>query len=284
MRQFSVLTLIDAQMNHYSPAEGRVADYVLGNPTTTLNLTTKQLAKQCQCSEATIIRFCQRVGINSFKELKIELAKDAHKVNTEQLPNLPVNFEDETDAVLEKVISKSMSALMNTSRLVSTSAIDAAAEAIHGAKRVFLYGAGGSSVVALDAQYKLLRIDISALFSLDSHVQMVMATNMTKDDVLFVVSTSGQTKEVVELMQIAKDKGAAVILLTQHGSSPASRLADILLTISVEEQHIRIGTMSARIAQLAIVDAMFIRLCIQKGNQVFERIIDTHNVIQKIKR
>ena len=110
---------------------------------------------------------------------------------------------------------------------------------------------------------------------------MVMATNMTKDDVLFVVSTSGQTKEVVELMQIAKDKGAAVILLTQHGSSPASRLADILLTISVEEQHIRIGTMSARIAQLAIVDAMFIRLCIQKGNQVFERIIDTHNVIQK---
>jgi DNA-binding MurR/RpiR family transcriptional regulator len=271
-------------MNHYSPAEGRVADYVLENPTTTLNLTTKQLAKQCQCSEATIIRFCQRVGINSFKELKIELAKGAHKVNAEQLPNLSVNFEDETDAVLEKVMSKSMSALMNTNRLVSSSAIDAAAEAIHGAKRVFLYGAGGSSVVALDAQYKLLRIDISALFSLDSHVQMVMATNMTKDDVLFVVSTSGQTKEVVELMQIAKDKGAAVILLTQHGSSPASRLADILLTISVEEQHIRIGTMSARIAQLAIVDAMFIRLCIQKGNQVFERIIDTHNVIQKIKR
>lgn len=281
---FNILNLIKHQMQVYSPGEKVVAEYVLEHPDKVMDMSTKQLAAACDCSDAMIIRFCKKVGINSFKGLKIEIAKQIHMPNKQTHEAPPLSFEDDTEATLEKVMKKSVSALTNTSKLVDLTQIEAAAMALDKADRVYLYGAGGSSVVALDAQYKFLRIHVPAFLSLDIHVQMMLAANLTKNDVFFVITTSGKTKEVLDLLNVAKEKGATTIVLTQYGGSPAQKLGDIVLTISQEEQNIRIGTMSARIAQLAVIDTLFVRLCIRKGSQVFERIMDTHEVVQRMKR
>ena len=155
--------------------------------------------------------------------------------------------------------------------------------AFHEAERVYLYGVGGSAVVAEDFTQKLLRLNYLAFQASDIHVQMMMAANLTERDVLFVVSTSGQTKEILKLMNVAQEKGATIVLLTQHGKSPARKLADIVLTISEEENNIRIGTMTARIAQLVVIDALFVALCMKKGHGVYEQIIHTHEVVQRMK-
>ncbi|WP_442596229.1 MurR/RpiR family transcriptional regulator [Neobacillus sp. D3-1R] len=284
MENFSIIKLIELQMENYSPSEKKVAEFVLAYPNDVLNMTTKQLAEACESSEGTIIRFCQKAGINSFKGLKLEIAKVIRLSEPQTSVDTLLSFEDDTATVLEKVMRKNISALTNTSKLVQLEQIDAAVQAIDEADRVYVYGAGGSAVVAMDAEYKFLRINVPTFLSLDHHVQMMMMANITKNDVLFVVTTSGKTKEVIDLLNVAKEKGAKTICLTQHGKSPAQRLSDIVLTISEEEQNIRIGTMSARIAQLAIIDTLFIRLCIRKGLKVYERIIDTHQIVQKMKR
>jgi DNA-binding MurR/RpiR family transcriptional regulator len=284
MAEFQVLKHIKSQLDSYTPSELAVAEYVLSSPEKVMEMTTKQLSQSCGSSEAAIIRFCKRIGINSFSGLKIELAKST---KSEQSPSEMVNtllhFEDDLQTVFNKVLVNTHQALKCTEKLFVIDEMERAVKAFHGAERVYLYGAGGSAVVAEDFTLKLLRLNYLAFQANDIHVQMMMAANLTERDVLFVVSTSGQTKEILKLMNVAQEKGAKIVLLTQHGKSPARKLADIVLTISEEEHNIRIGTMTARIAQLVVIDALFVALCMEKGHGVYEQIVHTHEVVQRMK-
>lgn len=284
MTDFQVLKHIHNQMEFFTPSEEAVAQYVLEFPEKVMEMTTKQLAQACGSSEAAIIRFCKRIGINSFSGLKIELAKNS-TTDEVQGPEIDsfLQLEDDLETVFNKVLVNTFQALRNTEKLFSIESLEQAANALHRAKRVYLYGAGGSAVVADDFTQKLLRLNFLAFQASDIHVQLMMAANLTKEDVLFLVSTSGHTKEILTLMNVAQEKGATIILLTQHGKSPARKLADIILTISREEHNIRIGTMTARIAQLMIIDALFVALCMKRGSGVYEQIIHTHQIVRRMK-
>ncbi|WP_054948767.1 MurR/RpiR family transcriptional regulator [Numidum massiliense] len=278
------MKLINNQMPHFSSAERNVAQYVADHLSDVVNMTTKQLAAACNSSEASVIRFCKRIGINSFKGLKIEIAKGLHQEHTRAaIVDSPFDFNDDMRTVVDKATARSIDSLNHTRKILSLEALDAAVQAFHQANRIYLYGAAGSSIVVQDLAQKLLRINCHAFQSNDFHVQMMMAANMDDEDVLFLVSTSGETKEILQLLTTAKETGTKTVLLTQLGKSTAASQADIVLNISAEEHDIRIGTMSARIAELAVIDMLFIGLCIEKGDQVFQRIVNTHHAVKKIK-
>lgn len=278
------MKLINNQMPHFSSAERNVAQYVADHLSDVVNMTTKQLAAACNSSEASVIRFCKRIGINSFKGLKIEIAKGLHQENPRAaIVDSPFDFNDDMRTVVDKATARSIDSLNHTRKILSLEALDAAVQAFHQANRMYLYGAAGSSIVVQDLAQKLLRINCHAFQSNDFHVQMMMAANMDDEDVLFLVSTSGETKEILQLLTTAKETGTKTVLLTQLGKSTAASQADIVLNISAEEHDIRIGTMSARIAELAVIDMLFIGLCIEKGDQVFQRIVNTHHAVKKIK-
>ena len=285
MSIFSVLKQIERNLEHFTLAEKKVANYVLENPAQVMEMTTKKLSVACQSSEAAIIRFCKRIGIHSFKVMKLELAKELHTtgVGTPEMVDSPFQLGDDPKLIMQKVIFNSIQALQNTEKMISVKTLAESIDHLDKAERVYLYGVGGSAVVVRDFAQKLLRINVNVFRSDDSHLQMVMTANATKKDVIFVVSTSGKTKEVVDMLTIAKERNVCCILLTQNGPSPARRLADLVLTMSEEEHNIRIGTMTARIVQLAIIDALFVGLCSKRGQEIYERIIDTHQVVQHLK-
>jgi DNA-binding MurR/RpiR family transcriptional regulator len=285
MSIFSVLKQIERNLEHFTLAEKKVANYVLENPAQVMEMTTKKLSVACQSSEAAIMRFCKRIGIQSFKVMKLELAKELHTkgVGTPELVDSPFQLGDDPKLIMQKVIFNSIQALQNTEKMISVKTLSESIDKLHQAERVYVYGVGGSAVVVRDFAQKLLRINVNVFRSDDSHLQMVMTANATKKDVIFVVSTSGKTKEVVDMLTIAKERNVCCILLTQNGPSPARRLADLVLTMSEEEHNIRIGTMTARIVQLAIIDALFVGLCSKRGQEIYERIIDTHQVVQHLK-
>ncbi|SDZ61229.1 DNA-binding transcriptional regulator, MurR/RpiR family, contains HTH and SIS domains [Evansella caseinilytica] len=282
MSTFSILKQIERQMDRFTDAEKTVADYVTENAGRVTQMSTKELAAACGGSEAAIIRFCKRLGIQSFKTLKIELAKDI-SANNDMVPDSPLQFDDDASTIIQKVMFNTIQALHNTEKIVSVPSFTGAVEALSKAERVYLYGVGGSAVVAEDFKQKLLRIGVSAFQSADNHLQMMMVANAAKHDTVFLISTSGKTKEIIDVLSVAKEREVRTILLTQHAASPARRLADIVLTMSEEEQNLRIGTMTARIAQLAIIDALFIAICSTLGQGIYERIIHTHEAVQRRK-
>ncbi len=88
-------------------------------------------------------------------------------------------------------------------------------------------------------------------------MQITSASSLSKGDVVFAVSYSGETPETIDALMCAKASGASTIALTSYGSSTLATLADIPLFSSSLEKGMRRGDMASRIAQLHIIDILF---------------------------
>ena len=161
------------------------------------------------------------------------------------------------DELIETTKNNSICAIRDTATLLDPETVELAAQKILCARSVRIFGVGASALVGEDLQSKLLRINKNAFFSLDHHVQLVYAANMTPRDVAVLVSMSGNTKEILEILALAKECQTPVIALTGFGKSALAESADVVLHVSAPEIAQRSGAMSSRIAQLLAVDVLF---------------------------
>src|SRR5690606_12795599 len=119
---------------------------------------------------------------------------------------------------------------------------------------------GSSLLVAADFQYKLARINMPVILHMDHHLQLVSATNMGKDDVAIGISHSGKTNETYKALETAKKRKAKTISITKFGYNPISNISDIKIYTTEVEKHLRMGAIASRIAQLTVVDILFINI------------------------
>lgn len=135
--------------------------------------------------------------------------------------------------------------------------MEAAARQILNARSVRIFGVGASALVGEDLYNKLLRIDQNVCFCRDLHIQLTYAANMTPQDVAVLISMSGNTKEVLEMLALSRQCGTPTVALTKFDKSVLAQNADIRLYISAPEATPRSGAMSSRIAQMVAVDVLF---------------------------
>ena len=126
---------------------------------------------------------------------------------------------------------------------------------------------GNSASIAADAQHKFLRLDLNAHAYTDDHMQMIAVSSMTDQDVLLAISYSGSSRNVVEAAHQAKEQGATVISLTNEGSSPVSKLADICLNTYSQETRYRTYAISSRMAELTIIDTIYTGVALRLGDK-----------------
>lgn len=277
---FSVLTQTTRMYESFTAVEKRIADVVIRQPDQLVSMTVKEIAAASSTSEAAIVRFSKRVGLKGIKALKTELAKELHTIQTDKVAS-KISIHDTSQDILEKVFHNSIQALHNADKVLSICFIEEAARSLFKARKVVLFAVGESAVVTLDLKMKLHRIGIWAEHVTDQHNMMMLLSQMEQADVLLVVSTSGRTKEVIEVMKAAKKQQVEQILITQNVNSPARKIADSVLLMTEEENNIKMATMTARIVQLAIVDTLFICICKLQGEPSMKRIVALHDVMKE---
>ena len=238
----------------------KVADYFLNHIDDVFNLAIADLAKESGVSKAAWVRFSKTIGFDGLKDLKKSLFIELHKNTDETPPTVP--FSDVGDAesiedLIESEKNNSICAIQDTATLLDPKEVESAAQKILCAKSVRIFGVGASGLVAEDLQTKLLRINKNVVFSSDHHVQLVYAANMTSRDVAVLISMSGNTSDILEIMELAKKCGTPIVAMTKFGNNKLAQNADVVLSISAPEIALRSGAMSSRIAQLMAVDVLF---------------------------
>jgi DNA-binding MurR/RpiR family transcriptional regulator len=249
-----------------SKSEQQVIDYIYENPEKVIYLSVAGLAENSGVSDATVIRACRSVGLNGYQDLKVTLAQDI--VSPLQSIHEEINADDSASLILDKVFQGTLHAVNFTHDILKPEDIEKAATVISNARRIIIIGLGNSHAVALDLQHKLLRLGIDAMALTDSHLQTIVATLLGPNDVVFAISHSGSSKDIVESTQLAKANGATAISLTNIGSSPLSKISDIPLYTASSETKYHIVAMNSRIAQMTIIDSIYTLIAARKPDVI----------------
>ncbi len=238
------------------PAERRLADEILHNPDRVVHLSITDLACEASVSDATIVKFCKRLGYKGFQEFKILLAQNATAIQPPVYGQ--VELDDEVGAIKEKIFQANITALQDTVQVLSNQALQAAVKMITQAGEINFYGMGASGIVALDAEQKFSRIGLRANAFADGHMQLTRASLLMPGDVAIGISYSGTTREIVKALQTAASAGASTIAITNYSTSAIVEVADLVLLTASHENILRSGAISSRIVQLSVIDALFI--------------------------
>jgi len=261
---------INMMLGELTKSECSVAEFIMENQDKIIYLCITELADLTDTSEATIIRMCKKLGYKGFQELKIEVARELvdpiAKINENLLP------DDSPEEIISKTFSSTINTLTASKCVLDADEFAKAGDAILKAHRILIFGLGNSASVAADVQHKLLRAGLLATAYTDNHLQMIAASSISANDVVIGISHSGSSKDIVEAMAFAKSLGATTICITNYGHSPITKsdVSDIKLFTTSDETKFRIVAVSSRIAQLAIIDALFAYVSLKRGKAAIE--------------
>jgi DNA-binding MurR/RpiR family transcriptional regulator len=260
----NVLTTLHQRMPAMTPTERRVAEVVLAQPQTVRNLSITDLAEAAGASTSSVARFCAALGFDGYPEFRMSLAADLGRAAVAherfQISDGDVGPDDGAAEVVSKVAYHEAAAIEQTARDLDLEALDRVVDRIVGARRIDVYGTASSGLAGQDLQLKLHRIGLFVQAWTDQHVALTSAALLEPGDVAIAFSHTGRTLEMVQAIEVAGRKGAGTVAITNFPGSPLADRADIVLTTSANETRYRAGAMSSRIAQLAVVDFIFVRV------------------------
>lgn len=278
----SIVDRVRAALPALPPAEQRVAHLLIADARAFATLPVTELAERAHVSKPTVVRFCRSVGYDGLADFKLKLAGSVN----EGVPfvHRAVDEDDKPNVLIIKVIDNAVAALLHYRNDAASPlferAINALAEAGRSKHRIEFYGVGNSGIVAQDAQHKFFRLGVNTIACSDGHVQLMSATMLKPGDCAVVISNSGRSRDLIDAAEIARKKGATVIIITASGS-PLAQIGQtqghVLLAVDHPEDYDRYSPMVSRLLHLIVIDILSTGVALQLGQEL-------RPVLQEIKR
>jgi len=279
-KQNTCLALIHNMFKLLTKSELKLAEYIISNPSEVIHMTITQLAEITGTAEATISRFCKKkLGFPGFQSLKIALASDLYEP-FESIYN-EVNSDDPIDIIANKVFQNINEALHDTLKIINAESLDRAITAILAARRIEVYGTGGSAPIAADVEHRFSRFGIPVRAYADQDMQVASASLLHPGDVVIAISHTGSNQSVMESIKIAKENGATIIAITSYIRSPISQISDIVLSGMAKEINYRSEAMSSRLIHLAFVDVLYVGAMVRQPERITSNMQKIRNAIAK---
>ena len=239
-----------------TPLEAKVANHILGKKGMDTAITLRAVANTAGVSDAMVVKVAKKLGFTGFRDFRQGLIN----YNNTQTAGLysEISSTDTSAEIIQKVFRTSMQALEETVAILNITAFEGAADALHTARQRDFYGIGGSAQIARDVAHKFLRIGVRVSVFDDAHLMMMSAALLGKGDVAIGFSHSGKTTAVLEPLELARENGACTVVVTNYAGSPAARSADFVLCSTAQNSPLLGENATARIAQLNILDALFV--------------------------
>jgi DNA-binding MurR/RpiR family transcriptional regulator len=268
----SVMALIRTTYKMLSPPQKRVADYVLNNPNKVILLSIAALATECNVSEPTVFRFLHKLSYHSYQVFRVNVAKESASDISQSL-YADVFANDTSRQIVDKVIFSTKRALDDFESILNVENLERICQGIFSAKNAFIIGVGSTYAVAYDFYHKLSKLGICAFCSSDPHMININSGNMGKDEsVLIAISHSGESREILDGADLAKQNGCPVFGITSFQNSSLAKAADAFLLSSSLETNYRSDALTSRILQFCIIDMVYIRLALLGGKEFMDKI------------
>lgn len=259
----NILDSITEQYQSLTRSGKKLADYIFVNHQSALYLSISALSEKSGVSEASITRFCRNLGLSGYNAFKLALAKSEQVSDLGDPTDTPetIRSEDSMQNIFQKLYSSNIIALTETLELLDEDTLERAADLLAGADRVYCLGQGGSMVMAMEAWARFSTATSRFVHIEDTHMQIIHISLATERDIILFFSYSGSTKDMEDVMSLAKQRNVPIILITHFPRSRAAEFADVILLCGYNESPLRSGSVAAKAGQLFLIECLFYCFC-----------------------
>ncbi|MEH7479713.1 MurR/RpiR family transcriptional regulator [Neobacillus drentensis] len=273
-----MLVRIESVIEELPKSERKVAQYILENADEIIRMTVHDLAANANASSAAVIRLCRSIGVAGFSELKVSLSSQSSRSFKSGFYDIEPN--ETIQSIKEKIVSNSVQVIKETAMELDEEIIDRTIECIKNADVIYVYGLGASSLVADDIMQKWSRLGKTVISYQDAHIYASILSSASKKSIFFCISNSGETPEVLRLVDIAKESGFQTIGLSRFGQNALSQKVDLSLHhVRAPEAQFRSAATSSIFAQFLTVDIIFYAYVSKYYDDSIQKIINSRNAV-----
>ncbi len=252
-------------MPKLSDTKRLAGQYILEHYLEIENLNITELAELSGTSLSTIVRLTKDLGFKKYQDFKLSLAREIQNPAATLHEAL---LKSDTPATIKEKVGKSNSeAIISTMKSIPDEEFEKAASLLGQARRIEFFGFGGSAAVAMDAAHKFLKIGIKSQALFDNDLQAMSASLLGPGDVVVAITHTGRNKALLYNLKLAREAGASILVITNFGTSPVLKFADVVLFTTARETAFKSDALSSRIAELTIIDALFVSVAFMNYEQ-----------------
>lgn len=286
MTQPGQATLMNIKRSYgaMTPGQQKIADYIMENPSNLVKDSITELAVNAGVkSEASVVRFYRLLGFTSYKDFKIQIAQELAG-RTFYHSYEDINIDDPSSTVKEKIFRGAIRTLSANAQYQNEDSYEAACELIENANRIIFMGYAASAAMCYYAYFRFIELGFDCHFSSDSHINAAVLARPNPKDLLFCISHSGESRDLINPLVRVAHRDVSTILLTGVENSTLTSLADVVLLTTSEESNLMTDAMSSRIAQLCTIDTLFSMVSLRRGEDAISRLMATRRTFFDYKK
>jgi DNA-binding MurR/RpiR family transcriptional regulator len=276
------LAMIKSVINDLPESEKKIAAFILYNPNAVLTMTAAELGDASSTSSSAVIRLCKSLNLSGFQELKMRILGDLNSLHEASYSDIKKN--DTIKSIVQSLRNNAIKSIDETLQFLNEETLKICVNLIDKADTILIYGMGASFLAAKDAQQKFIRVNKSCYAMEDTHLNATMVANLAKNDLVIGISTSGETRETIKLVELANLRDINTIGITKYGKSTLGKLSKYnLYTPSSIETPFRSAATASRMSQLYIIDVLFMCYATSKYDSTINYLKNTVDTIDDYK-
>lgn len=264
--QISVLDEINSSYDHFFDSEKKIAKFIMHHPDQACDMTVRELSQASGASEASVSRFCKRIGLKGFHHLKISLAKELAESHQgdRTIPDR-ISIHD-INGSLESILANKVDELTQTIRLVDQKQLEVILNKILEAQHVYFVAVGNTLPVALDGCFKFNQIGILSSTSTILETELGMILNLSSKDFVIAISNSGESAGVLTAVKEAHLAGASTLSITNSDKSSIALESDYHITTATREKVYLDGYCFSRVSATTVIEVLYLFLTTMKSD------------------
>lgn len=282
MQSQSCLMKIRHQFSVLTPAEKRIAEFVLNNSAEIPHMSITQIAASCSVAKSAVLRFCKTLDFAGYPAFKLALSVDLAK-NAQLNFNPYIDPEDTPSSILDKIFAANVKTLHSTAQNIDKAILEAVISAMDRARCIYIYGIGTSAALCNDFQYRLTQVGKTAICFTDVPSMKVSTLNIRPDDFAIGISHSGRTIPTIDALRLAREQGAATACLTSFPHSTIIETCMYPLCIYSDEVNYPMEALSSRIAHISVMDTIAVSLSTNQYEEAVRRAQCSRKFIETIR-
>lgn len=276
------LSMIKNVINDLPESEKKIATFILHNPSAVLTMTAQELGDSSNTSSSAVIRLCKSLNLSGFQELKMRILGDLNLQHDASYSD--IKKDDTIQSIIQSLRNNAIKSIDETLQFLNEETLKNCVNLIDKSDTIVIYGMGASFLAAKDAQQKFIRVNKSCYAIEDTHLNATMIANLNKTDLVIGISTSGETKETIKLIELANLRDINTIGITKYGKSTLGKLSRYsLYTPSSIETPFRSAATASRMSQLYIIDVLFMCYATSKFDSTINYLKNTVDTINDYK-